>query len=113
MMGEGKNNISDPDPESGSRDGQSWLFRLYIAGAAPNSIRAIANLHALGREYLAGNYDVEIVDILEDPLRAIADEVLVTPTLVKLSPGPASRVVGNLNQRERVLLALGLGEDAP
>ena len=84
------------------------VLRLYIAGGAPNSMQAIANLEAICAEYLKGGHRLEVVDILENPRRAMAEGVLVTPSLAKLSPLPAAQVVGNLSDRNRVLLALGL-----
>jgi len=83
-------------------------MRLYIAGGAPNSARAIANLQAICEEHLKGVHTLEIVDILEHPLRAMADGVLVTPSLTKVSPLPAASVFGNLSDKSKVLLALGL-----
>lgn len=83
-------------------------MRLYIAGSAPNSRQAIANLEAICREHLKGLYKLEIVDILEQPLRALTDGVLVTPSLNKVSPGPVAKIVGNLSDEGKVLLALGI-----
>lgn len=84
------------------------VLRLYIVGGAPNSVQAIANLEAICREYLKGGHKLEIVDVLEHPRRAMAEGVLVTPSLAKLSPLPAASVVGNLSDKAKVLLALGL-----
>jgi circadian clock protein KaiB len=84
------------------------VLRLYIAGGAPNSVQAIANLEAICREYLKDGYKLEVVDILEHPGRAMAEGVLVTPSLAKLSPRPTANVVGNLSDKTKVLLALGL-----
>jgi circadian clock protein KaiB len=84
------------------------VLRLYVVAGAPNSVQAIANLEAICREYLEDGHRLEVVDVLEHPRRALADGVLVTPTLAKLSPRPAASVVGNLNDRSKVLLALGL-----
>jgi circadian clock protein KaiB len=84
------------------------LLRLYVAGESPNSLRAIANLQAICRAHLGERCQVEIVDILEEPLRLFADGVLVTPTLLKASPPPAWKLVGDLNEREKVLVALGV-----
>jgi circadian clock protein KaiB len=84
------------------------VLRLYIAGGAPNSMQAIANLEAVCAEHLKDGHRLEVVDVIEDPRRAMADGVLVTPSLIKLSPGPAAQVVGNLSDRKRLLLALGL-----
>jgi circadian clock protein KaiB len=83
-------------------------LRLYVAGGAPNSVRAIANLAAICEEYLQAAFKLEIVDVLQFPLRALADGVLVTPHLAKLSPSPATKVVGNLSDRDSVLDALGI-----
>lgn len=84
------------------------VLRLYIAGGAPNSLQAIANLEAICQEYLQGGHKLEVVDVLEHPRRAMAEGVLVTPSLAKLSPLPAANVIGNLSDKAKVLLALGL-----
>jgi circadian clock protein KaiB len=84
------------------------VLRLYVAGGAPNSLQAIANLEAICREHLKDGHRLEIVDVLEDPRRAMAEGVLVTPSLAKLSPLPAANVVGNLSDKAKVLLALGI-----
>ena len=89
-----------------------FKFRLYVAGDAPNSAQARANLHALCRAYLADWHDIEIVDVLREPKRALGDRILMTPTLVKLSPSPAQRIVGTLSQTQPVLQALGLETSA-
>jgi circadian clock protein KaiB len=81
-------------------------LRLYVAGGAPNSVRAIANARAIGEEYFAASHELEIVDLLEHPNRAQADGIVVTPTLLKLSPLPVQRVVGSLSDTTQVLLAL-------
>lgn len=84
------------------------VLRLYIAGGAPNSLQAIANLEIICAEYLKEGHRLEIVDILDDPRRAMADGVIVTPSLTKLSPLPTAQIVGSLSDKKRVLLALGL-----
>jgi circadian clock protein KaiB len=81
-------------------------LRLYVAGNAPNSLRAIANARAICDEHFAARHDLEIVDLLEHPSRALADRIIVTPTLLKLSPLPAQRVIGNLSDTNQVLLVL-------
>lgn len=97
-------------PNEGKDEGDPviWTFKMYVAGAAPNSLRAIANLYAILRQFLPDQHSVEIIDILEDPLVALRDGILVTPTLVKLTPLPVRKVVGSLDDRETVLTALGL-----
>jgi circadian clock protein KaiB len=88
------------------------VLRLYIVGGAPNSVQAIANLEAICREYLKEGHKLEVVDVLKQPGRAMAEGVLVTPSLAKLSPLPTANVVGNLSDKAKVLLALGLKRKA-
>jgi len=82
------------------------LLRLYVAGNAPNSLRAIANAKAICDQHFPAEHDLEIVDLLEHPRRALADAIVVTPTLLRLSPLPVQRVIGNLSDTNQVLLAL-------
>jgi circadian clock protein KaiB len=86
------------------------VMRLYIVNNAPNSVRAVANLAAICKEHLEGNFKLEIIDVLETPLRALADGILVTPSLAKVSPSPAAKIVGNLSDTNSVLHALGIKE---
>ena len=82
-------------------------LRLYVAGNAPNSLRAIANVKAICDEHFASAHELEIVDLLEHPRRALADGIIVTPTLLKLLPLPPQRVIGTLSDTNQVLVALG------
>lgn len=86
------------------------VMRLYIANNAPNSVQAAANLEAICKEHLKDAFKLEIVDVLEYPERALADGILVTPSLAKVSPSPATRVIGNLSDTASVLRALGIRE---
>lgn len=85
-----------------------FRFRLYIAVNTQNSAQAIANLTALCRTYLPGRHEVEVVDVLREPKRALADGILMTPTLVRLAPLPVVRIVGTLSDPQPLLHALGL-----
>jgi circadian clock protein KaiB len=85
-----------------------FKFRLYVADDSLNSSQAIANLRALCLARLPGGHVIDIVDVFADPARALADAVFMTPTLLKLSPAPERRIVGNLSQTRRLLEALGL-----
>jgi len=87
---------------------EPFRFRLYVAGDSPNSAKAVANLRELCREILDDRHEIEVVDVLREPNRALKDGVLLTPMLVKLSPGPVRKIVGSLNNREPILQALGL-----
>lgn len=82
-------------------------MRLYVAGNAPNSLQAIANAKAICEKHFASGHELEIVDLLEQPRRALADGIIVTPTLLKLSPPPVQRAVGSLSDTKQVLLTLG------
>jgi len=85
-----------------------FKFRLYVAGDAANSLQAVANLNAVCREHLPDRHEIEIVDVLREPQRALTDGVSLTPMLVKLSPAPIRKIVGSLSHKEPVLQTLGL-----
>ena len=84
-------------------------LRLYVAEGAPNSVRAVANLRRLVDSELSGRAEIELVDVLTEPERALLDKILVTPTLVRLEPLPVRRIVGTLDHVERVLAVLDVG----
>jgi len=84
------------------------VMRLYVAGAAPNSVKAIANLEAICRKHFKDGYKLEIVDVCEFPHRALEDGIVVTPSLTKVSPSPGANVIGNLSETSNVLAALGV-----
>jgi circadian clock protein KaiB len=85
------------------------MMRLYVAGRAPNSVKAITNLEAICRQHFKDGYKLEIVDVCEFPQRALDDGILVTPSLAKVSPSPGANVIGNLSDTGSVLAALGVG----
>jgi len=85
-----------------------FKFRLYVAGSAETSTQAISNLTALCRQHLPNRHQIEIVDVFRDPVRAMADGVLMTPMLMKLAPVPTRRIVGSLSQEMVLLHTLGL-----
>ena len=93
---------------AGDHPNGGYVFRLYLAGGAPNSVRALANLYALCRKHFPKSHRIEVIDVLKEPLRALAEAILVTPTLVKVSPAPEQQIIGNLSEEEEVLRALGL-----
>jgi circadian clock protein KaiB len=81
---------------------------VYIAGGAPNSVCAVANLYAICRQHFPESHQIEIIDVLKEPMRALKEAILVTPTVVKLSPAPEVQIIGNLSEQAEVLRALGL-----
>lgn len=85
-----------------------YRFRLYVAGEAEHAQSATANLAAICREYLPGRHEIKVVDVLREPKSALAEGIFMTPTLVRLVPVPAVKIVGTLSDTHRVVLALGL-----
>lgn len=88
-------------------------LRLYVASEGPNSQQAIANLTALCERYLPDQHIIEVVDLAENPARALADGILLTPTLVILSTKPIRTIVGNLACPDPILRALGVTAQTP
>lgn len=86
--------------------GETWILRLYIAGQTPKSIAALANLRKYCENNLAGCYEIEVVDLLEHPELAKADQVVAIPTLVRRLPPPMKKIIGDLSNREKVLRGL-------
>jgi circadian clock protein KaiB len=89
----------------------SYKFRLYIAGSSPNSVQALSNLKAFCNEHLPDRHHIEILDVLVEPKRALADGIMLTPTLVKVSPDPVRKIVGTLTHRPPLMAALGLAPE--
>ena len=85
-----------------------WELRLYVAGVTPNSLAAFENLKRLCEQHLAGRYRIEVVDLLEQPQLAKGDQILAIPTLVRRLPPPLRKIIGDLSDREKVLLGLNL-----
>lgn len=87
-----------------------YKFRLFVAADTLNSAQAASNLNALCKAHLAGCHEIEVVDVFKDPKRALAEGIRMTPTLLKLAPGPVRRIVGTLADRDRVMQTLGLDD---
>lgn len=86
----------------------TFRLRLYITGRTPQSQRAIDNLRNICESELAGSFEVEVIDVLEHPSLAEHEKILATPTLVKRLPEPVRKIIGDLSDREKVLLGLDL-----
>ncbi|HWM21819.1 MAG TPA: circadian clock KaiB family protein [Ilumatobacteraceae bacterium] len=95
-------------------DGQEWWYlRLYVAGQSAKSMRAFANLKVLCEKHLAGHYEIEIIDLIENPALAGGDDILAVPTLVRRLPPPLRKVIGDLSDPARVLVGLRVGQNSP
>jgi circadian clock protein KaiB len=88
--------------------GDVWRLRLYVAGQSPKSLRAMSNLKTLCEEHLPGRYEIEIIDLVEQPALASSDDIIAIPTLVRRLPMPLRKVIGDLSNTERVLIGLQL-----
>ena len=85
-----------------------WELRLYVAGQTPKSLTAFANLKRICEEHLAGQYRIEVVDLVENPQLAREDQILAIPTLVRKLPQPLRKIIGDLSNNERVLVGLNI-----
>jgi circadian clock protein KaiB len=88
--------------------GDRYVLRLYVTGMTTRSALAVKNLRAICDEYLAGRYDLEVIDIYQQPLLAKGEQIIAAPTLIKKLPLPVRRIIGDMSNRERVLLGLHL-----
>lgn len=87
---------------------EKYILRLYITGTTPRSCHAVANIRSVCEEHLSGRYDLDVIDIYQQPDEASAQQIIAAPTLVKQFPLPVKRVVGDLSNRDRVLSVLDL-----
>jgi len=94
-----------PEPGQGPKQ---WQLRLYVAGQTPKSVAAFANLKRLCEEYLAGEFEIEVVDLIENPRLAKDDQIVAIPTLVRKLPPPIRKIIGDLSDTERTLVGLQL-----
>ncbi len=92
---------SDAEPPEGR-----YVLRLFITGSTPRSIRAIENMRRICSEHLAGQYELKVIDVYQDPEATRDLQIVATPTLVKVLPEPLRRIIGDLSDKERVLAGL-------
>jgi len=87
---------------------EKWQLRLYVAGQSPKSMLAFINLKKICKEYLEGQYSIEVIDLLENPQLARGDQILAVPTLVRNLPEPIKKIIGDLSNTDRVLVGLDI-----
>jgi len=83
-----------------------WQLRLYVAGQTTRSIATLANLKRICETHLAGRYDIEVIDLIENPKLAANDQILAVPALVRKLPEPLKKIIGDLSNEDRVLVGL-------
>lgn len=87
---------------------KEWTLRLYVAGTTEKALSALSNLKTICEQHLKGKYHIEVVDLLKNPMLGEGDQILATPTLVRVLPKPIKKIIGNLANSERVLVGLDL-----
>ena len=87
---------------------QRYALRLYVAGMTPRSARAIANIKAICEEHLKGLYNLQVIDLYQQPVLAEGEQIIAVPTLIRKLPPPLRRLIGDLSDREQVLIGLDL-----
>ena len=87
---------------------ERYVLRLYVSGMTPRSARAVRNLQEICDEYLDGRYDLEVVDIYQQPVLTKGEQIIAAPTLIKKLPLPMRRIIGDMSNKDRVLLGLDL-----
>lgn len=101
--------MTEVDPTaSPSPAEETWELRLYVAGQTPKSVTALANLKKYCEEFLKGRYQLEVIDLLQNPQLAAGDQILAIPTLVRKVPVPIRKIIGDLSNQERVLVGLDI-----
>src|SRR5688572_10929419 len=87
---------------------EKYCLRLYVTGTTPKSLRAITNIKRICETHLRGRYSLEVIDIYQQPVLAKGEQIIAAPTLIKTLPLPLRRIIGDMSNRERVLLGLDL-----
>jgi len=87
---------------------KKYVLQLFVTGILPNSVRAIGNIKAICEKYLKDRYELEIIDIYQQPDLAIAEDIIAVPVLIKKSPYPPERMIGDMSNTEKVLKGLGI-----
>lgn len=95
-------------PEADGHGAEKYILRLFVAGTMANSSRAIVNIKAICEQYLKDNYELEIIDIYQQPTLALKEQIIAIPVLIKKFPLPEQRVIGDMSDTEKVLKGLHL-----
>ena len=107
MVKKAKRKKADFDQEKDPADSQVYLLKLCISGMTPRSRRALVNLKRICDEYLEGNYELEVIDLYQQPELAARHHIIATPTLLKNLPPPVRQMFGDLSDTRATLLRLG------
>ena len=100
------NKSPDTNQENGGK--KEFVFHLFITGASPNSIRAINNLKQLCDEHMAGRYELQIIDVYQQPAIAAKEQIIALPLMIRKHPLPERRLIGDMSETTKILKALGI-----
>ncbi len=103
-----KSPSDDFDLTISKRQKDKYILRLYITGSTSRSVSAITNLKKICEEYLSGRYELEVINLYQNPHLAKGDQIIAAPTLIKKLPLPFRRIIGDMSNKEKVLLGLDL-----
>ena len=103
-----KTEAGDDSSEQTNPQSEIFLLQLFVTGASPNSVRAIENVKKICESYLAGRYELEIIDVYQQPLIAQNEQVIALPMLVKNAPKPFKRLIGDMSDLNKVIRSLDL-----
>jgi circadian clock protein KaiB len=104
-----KNPVYPPIEEPAqSAESERYILRLYVAGMKPRSAHAIENIRAICLEHLEGRYELQVIDVYQQPELAKGEQIVAAPTLIKKLPLPLRRIIGDMSNEEKVLVGLGL-----
>ncbi len=108
-------NVTNEDPTRDAfekavadADHEMFVLRLYVTGTTPKSLSAISNIKKICEEHLLGRYDLEVIDIYQQPALAAGEQIIAVPTLIKKLPHPLRKLIGDMSNTEHILLGLDL-----
>lgn len=107
-QGKSKQEAKRPGKKTGETKTEKYVLRLYVTGMTPKSTRAISNLKKICEEHLGGRYDLQVIDIYQQPTLAQGEQIIAAPTLIKKLPLPLRRLIGDMSNTEKMLLGLDM-----
>ncbi len=107
-----ENAAADLEPGFVKSNEREYLLRLYVTGSTRRSMAAISNIRKICEEYLEGRYSLEVIDLYQKPRSARGEQIIAAPTLVKKLPLPVRKIIGDMSDKDRVLLGLDI-RDVP
>jgi circadian clock protein KaiB len=104
----GKTNTEEFAKAAALRDQAKYVLRLYVTGMTPKSTQAIVNVQKLCETHLAGRYELKVIDMYQQPKLAKGEQIIATPTLIKKLPLPLRKLIGDMSDKERILVGIDL-----